>query len=817
MDVEVQQALLEWINTFPLQAVVPDLRSLSSGEEIWEVLCSIDSEYFSGELPESTENTRKTWSSRWENLKHVYEYLVLYLKERQDEGATGNHPKSLPKPDLKAIAMDSDPNNSIQAGRYGRLIQRLKEGSEDNIDELDRQNGTLSPPLPGVDPELQFEEHHSRVMAENASLKRTTADLQLQLQSIEERYQRLQYSSDALRERLTKAEDGLERSGSAHDAKDSFKLLESKIEQQAEVITNLEDDLAESRSNKEAMKRTVDRLRDSSSKAEKLQDELDVVKAERDGYAKKANAAEKYKQKIQAGQDLQKENAGLREELLEVRELYQGAEQDRQQLPGLQRAVEDYKRVLEKVEQEHYELQQMKRQLEFDNKALAKRWDAANDQHTRDQDSIADLSERLRALGGDSPSGTANQETGGVENELAEPGETEQLQRRLTEQRKEIQRLRSVEGELKGELDQFQKILGDVREGHDERERLHLSTYEEMLGLRSSLVAVQQGQQVNETESYRTVLTKLDEEQTLRAKLNSQMENLKKELETSQQDLSLVDKDKRTVLNEVKNRQSTELINVQEENKALRKRLLDVETDFASHRKVFQSNIGNQNPPINQDYSEEILKTINSIKDAVTTRPARSVEDFEKDIAALGEKMLQSNAALAKSEEHIKKQRIEIQEMQTTLRRQADQKPISPPSLPVHTPPAKTRNEREEGEEKDQDSISQAQYIANLERENRLMASAYHTLAEATGRSTDSATGPNAPNECYTTFVDVGDNVLDIDTFSSVTQGFRHRLQQSISHLKNRLVILHYVDIETVDRSMLDLIGLHYDVDPVFY
>ena len=76
---------------------------------------------------------------------------------------------------------------------------------------------------------------------------------------------------------------------------------------------------------------------------------------------------------------------------------------------------------------------------------------------------------------------------------------------------------------------------------------------------------------------------------------------------------------------------------------------------------------------------------------------------------------------------------------------------------------------------------------------------------------------PNAPNECYTTFVDVADNVLDIDTFSSVTQGFRHRLQQSISHLKNRLVILHYVDIETVDRSMLDSIGLHYDVDPVFY
>ena len=59
-------------------------------------------------------------------VKHVYEYLVLYLKETQDDGATGNHPKSLPSPDLKAIAMESDPDNLIQAGRNGRFVQRVR-------------------------------------------------------------------------------------------------------------------------------------------------------------------------------------------------------------------------------------------------------------------------------------------------------------------------------------------------------------------------------------------------------------------------------------------------------------------------------------------------------------------------------------------------------------------------------------------------------------------------------------------------------------------------------------------------------------------
>ena len=228
-----------------------------------------------------------------------------------------------------------------------------------------------------------------------------------------------------------------------------------------------------------------------------MQDQLDVVKADRDGLAKKANAAEKYKQKILASQDLQKENSELRQELMEIRQLYQGAEKARQQVPGLQRAVEDYKQVLEKVEQEHYELQRMKKQLEFDNKALASRWDEANARHIRDQESIADLSNKLRTMG--ESSSPSAREDGGLETELtAQDDDEERLQSRLVEQRKEYQALLSVKGELEGELNQARQMLGDVREGHEEREKTHLATYEKMLTLQSSLAAVQQGRNIRE-------------------------------------------------------------------------------------------------------------------------------------------------------------------------------------------------------------------------------------------------------------------------------------------------------------------------------
>ena len=386
---------------------------------------------------------------------------------------------------------------------------------------------------------------------------------------------------------------------------------------------------------------------------------------------------------------MQKENKELREELSEVRDLYQGAERARQQVPALQNAVEDYKRVLEKVEQEHYELQQMKKQLEFDNKALAKRWDEANDQHMRDQDSIADLSDKLRTLGGSPPATPAARENGGLESELTGLGEKEQrLRTRLSEQGKENERLRSVEGELQAELCQLQQTLSDLREGSEDRERQRLANYEKMLILQSSLTAVQQGQNIHEyvnfflllhstayqkhsTESYRNLLNKLDKEQQSRVKLEFQTQSLMEELETSRRDcktirvpyrksveqhidylsVSLVDMDKRTILSEVKQSQNAELTNLQDKHKVLKKKMLNVELDLAGHRELLRNNLDTRNSPASQGSNDEILQSINSLKDAMANRPTQSVADFERDVALLGEKILQSNAALAKTEE----------------------------------------------------------------------------------------------------------------------------------------------------------------------
>lgn len=159
----------------------------------------------------------------------------------------------------------------------------------------------------------------------------------------------------------------------------------------------------------------------SSIKHRKLSDDLDVLRAERDNLAKKANTAERYKQKLEASQNLQKENVGLREELNEVHEQLKSAQSARDRVAGLEVAIEEYQRTLPKIEQDRHELQIVKQHLEFDNDALAQRCEAANEQISRDKETIANLTDKIRGFDGHRKSDSVNGK--GLAIELSERAE----------------------------------------------------------------------------------------------------------------------------------------------------------------------------------------------------------------------------------------------------------------------------------------------------------------------------------------------------------------------------------------------------------
>lgn len=245
----------------------------------------------------------------------------------------------------------------------------------------------------------------------------------------------------------------------------------------------------------------MEKLQVSNVRSQKLQDAVDELRTERDNLARKANTAEKYKQKLQAGSDLQKENLGLRDELAELRQDYERANQARTQLAGLQLAVDEYKRVLPKIEQERHELQMMKKQLEFDNAALAQRCDKAGERYKRDQATIASLNERL-GHSPSSPISPATRDKGGLDGELTERADSDQrMQTKSAELENTNRTMQSAIGDLEAKIGMLEQMLDDVREHAEERERKFLETYEENLVLQSSLHALEKGQNFQEYET----------------------------------------------------------------------------------------------------------------------------------------------------------------------------------------------------------------------------------------------------------------------------------------------------------------------------
>ena len=224
------------------------------------------------------------------------------------------------------------------------------------------------------------------------------------------------------------------------------------------------------------------------------------MKVERDEFARKANTAEKYKQKLQAGNDLQKDNIDLREQLEEVREENEAAKKAQQQVASFQLAVEEYRRVLPKIEQERHELQMMKKQLEFDNATLKQRCDKSSEQHKQDQATIAGLNERLRLFDPDTtPSTQSARESGDLDSELSEGANSpERLRTRVAELRDANHRLKSSSANSEAEKAMLQQMLDDVREQSEEREKKHLTNYQEKLVLQSSLDALQKGNRIQE-------------------------------------------------------------------------------------------------------------------------------------------------------------------------------------------------------------------------------------------------------------------------------------------------------------------------------
>lgn len=451
----VSSALLEWINSFSLGTTVRSIKELADGAILWEILQDIDSNYFLGELPERSASSDH-WVPKWQNLKYIHKLLISYIRNHND----GEVPPGLNTvPDLKAIAEDSStketnellklllnaaissPNTESYVTAIQKLsfttqeglkdiIQEAQNPSQDRLEQVRDERIEYSRRDIHMDPELQFEERVGKVLAENDRLSHEKRELEKALDDLHNRLARLQENNDTLQDRLSSTEDRLTtlKSGKG-ELIPNAKILENKTRQQEDLIASQEAKIAATQDELDSLRMTAESLRVKNQRFQKLQDDYDEIKNERDQLSRRANAAEKYRQKLQANQDFEKENLTLRNKVEDLQQQLKDTDSSQKYSSERDVELEEYRRLLPKIEQDRHEVQSLKKQLEFNNHALTERLQDAEEQHTRDEATICELRDRLREVEDPESPGTPESTTpkphGTFQRDLDEVGKRE--------------------------------------------------------------------------------------------------------------------------------------------------------------------------------------------------------------------------------------------------------------------------------------------------------------------------------------------------------------------------------------------------------
>ncbi|EXJ93309.1 hypothetical protein A1O1_01701 [Capronia coronata CBS 617.96] len=421
-DEAVAAGLIDWVNSLAVADPVYTVDDFTNGQIIWKVLQQIDRFSFPGKLPEDP-NTDQ-WIHKWTNLKHIYDALSIFLVEecRQRLPFPGG------RPDLKAIAQSSSLSDSVallkllvvaaincadrieylkqmqdlSESTQQVLIQTVQEAGEDEGGEAEEpipdelvatEELPVSPRQSGeVDSVLESEERLGKVIADNQRIAHEKRELQKQLDESHSRYEKLQGRFDQLQDELMEANDRL-ASLLAGRSDVSTRALDPKHDA---IIATLENRVLETESEADDLRKANELLKIKAEKAQKLQDDYDEIKIERDRLARKANTAEKYRLKLEASQDLEKDNNNLRTKVTELQNQLKQFDSARASSSDLQREIDEYRRLLPSIEQERYELNEMKKRLEFDYHALEARYHDTLEQLSRQDRAVEDLQGRLR-------------------------------------------------------------------------------------------------------------------------------------------------------------------------------------------------------------------------------------------------------------------------------------------------------------------------------------------------------------------------------------------------------------------------------------
>lgn len=341
-----QAALLKWVNTFPIEQPADSLGDLADGIILSQVLHDLDPTYDTSELDTNLGSSKRLAQTR--NLQSVYKGLFKYMRREAPEcvplakvadfRAIAENPDAPGLCQLVAVFLATavmNSNESVRLRAINKLqsdlgpieqneIRRMLEEKQEQMREL-ASAASLDEARDGAgrDPDLEHEEERLKLVAELEKKVRELDIATKRYADLNSRHNYLQESHDELKAKLAEIEGELEDLKKLHGADESQRVqaLQRKIEEQASLIAGQEEEIDGYQTRQRQLEVELERYKTSSEESQEYKDKYDELHHQMLELERKANAADRYKQKLAAQRNLEQEVASLQYELEARKEL----------------------------------------------------------------------------------------------------------------------------------------------------------------------------------------------------------------------------------------------------------------------------------------------------------------------------------------------------------------------------------------------------------------------------------------------------------------------------------------------------------------
>ncbi|KAF5027205.1 hypothetical protein F66182_693 [Fusarium sp. NRRL 66182] len=372
-----------------------------------------------------------------------------------------------------------------------QIIQTIQHDIENSQGD-DDVDDAIDAVMEARDIELLVEEQNAALRSQLELTKRQLSDYITRLDHLQTSHEELRFDkekNDRELEVLRKATiDG------ANNA-EMIKNLELQVHDQMELISRHEETIRRDERAKSQLEAEVQKLTQKFIELEELRDQATEWKHKAEDFEKKANTADRYKQKLEAQQHLAKEVQNLQYEKSELQEQIRILLDDQDRGARTRKAEDELTKMITQSEQHLWDERSQKNQLMKDITALEDEVMRLRARQSHDENFIKDLQEQLQN-GGSSQGATPGVlgQASSLEDELNdasdEDGQAGQvnLPLELSRLKAENDLLRNTIGSgdtapLRRELDEEKRQRAHVQKNYNDMFEKHAVLHDQMEAL----------------------------------------------------------------------------------------------------------------------------------------------------------------------------------------------------------------------------------------------------------------------------------------------------------------------------------------------